>query len=142
MARTRVPVKLKFSPGSQDIDQAEIERLRYSPGVQRDIERRANNVADYMRANVGVDTGELLSTIRVESDGADRDVMAGRAGQTPQLGYQMNGAAPHIIRPKGTGYPLRFFWKKVGARVAFMQVSHPGSKKNDFVRESVRAAAP
>jgi hypothetical protein len=142
VGRVRVRVQLKFKPGSQDIDQAAIEQLRYSPGVQRDIHRRADNVANYMRANVGVKTGELRSTIRTEDDGADVNVMAGRAGATPQLGYQMNGTSPHVIRPKGTGYPLRFFWEKVGQNVAFMKVNHPGGKKNDFVRESIRAAAP
>lgn len=139
---TRVDVRLKLSPGSQTIDQAAIEQLRRSPGVQRDIHRRANQVAAYQRANVGVKTGQLLSTIRVEDDGADAVVWAGRAGQTPQLGYQMYGTNPHAILPRGRGYPLRFFWAKVGANVAFMKVSHPGGKRNDFVRESVKAAAP
>lgn len=142
MGRIRVEVKLKFSPGRQDIDHAEIDRLRYSSGVQRDIHRRADNVAAYMRSHVGIKTGELLSTIRTEDDGADVNVMAGRAGATPQLTYQMEGTRPHVIQPRGSGYPLRFFWEKIGQNVAFMKVNHPGGKKNDFVRESVRAAAP
>jgi hypothetical protein len=139
---TRFEVHLRLSPGKQDIDQAAIEQIRYSPGVQRDIHRRADNVADYMREHVGVKTGELRGTIRTEDSGADVNVMAGRAGQTPQLGYQMYGTAPHTIVPKGPGYPLRFFWAKIGQNVAFMSVSHPGGKRNDFVRESIRAAAP
>lgn len=137
-----VEVHLKLSAGKQDIDQAAIEQLKYSPGVQRDIHRRAGNVADYMREHVGVKTGELRSTIRTEDDSPAVNVMAGRAGQTPQLGYQMEGTSPHTITPRGPGYPLRFFWEKVGQNVAFMSVSHPGGKKNDFVRESIRAAAP
>lgn len=137
-----VKVKLKLSAGRQDIDHAAIEQIRYSAGVQRDIHRRADNVANYQRDHVGIKTGKLLSTIRTEDDGPDVNVMAGRAGQTPQLGYQMYGTSPHGIVPRGPGYPLHFFWEKIGAVVDFMYVSHPGGRRNDFVRESVKAAAP
>lgn len=44
------------------------------------------------------------------------------------------GTKPHLI-PKGgskeqlqKGYPLRFFWQKVGRVVSFWSVSHPGYK--------------
>lgn len=138
----RVDVKLKFSYGDQEIDQAQIAALAYSPAVQRDMHRRADNVAAYQRANVGVKTGELLSTIRTEDDLPSVLVTAGRAGQTPQLGYQIYGTAPHVIRPRNPEGTLTFFWEKVGRVVSFKRVSHPGTSANRFVQESIYAAAP
>lgn len=138
----RVDVKLRVRPGDQDIDHAAIEQLRYGPGVQRDIHRRADNVAAYQRANVGVKTGELLSTIRTEDELPDVLVTAGRTGQTPQLGYQIYGTSAHVIRPRNPGGLLVFYWAKVGRIVHFKSVNHPGTRANRFVQESVHAAAP
>lgn len=135
-------VKLKFSYGDQQIDQAAIAALPYLPGVQRDMHRRADNVATYQRANVGVKTGELLSTIRTEDDSPGVLVTAGREGQTPQLGYQIYGTSPHVIRPRNPGGLLVFFWAKAGRVVAFKKVNHPGTAANRFVQESIYAAAP
>jgi hypothetical protein len=135
-----VRVKVKASPGDHEIDHAEIERLRYSAGVQRDLHRRADNVANFQRFRVGVKTGELLSTIRTEDESPNVLVTAGRAGRTPQLGYQIYGTAPHVIRPRRAGGTLVFFWDKVGATVYFKKVNHPGTKANRFVQDSVYAA--
>lgn len=137
----RVEVKLKCKPGDQEIDHAAIEALRYSPGIQRDIHRRADNVANFMRFRVGVKTGELLSTIRTEDELPSVLATAGRAGQTPQLGYQMHGTSAHVIRPRSAGGTLVFFWDKVGEVVYFKSVNHPGTARNDFVTPSVWAAA-
>jgi hypothetical protein len=48
------------------------------------------------------------------------------------------GAAPHIITPRGHGYPLRFFWRKVGHEVKFMYVSHPGYPGKHFLSGPAR----
>lgn len=141
MAVTRVDVKLKASGGRQSINEAAIEQLRYSAGVQHDIHRRADRVAAYQRANVGVKTGALLSTIRVEDESPSVLVTAGRAGRTPQLGYQIYGTRPHVIRPHGANGRLVFFWAKAGRVVSLRSVNHPGTKANRFVQESLRAAA-
>lgn len=136
----RVEVKLKCSPGDHNIDHAEIERLRYSQGVQRDIHRRADNVANFMRFRVGVKTGELLGTIRTEDELPSVLATAGRAGQTPQCGYQMYGTSSHIIRPRRAGGTLVFFWEKAGRMAYFKKVSHPGGAATRFVQDSVYAA--
>lgn len=47
------------------------------------------------------------------------------------------GSRPHPITPRGKGYPLRFYWKKVGGEVRAMRVNHPGTQPNPFL---VRAA--
>lgn len=135
-----IDVRIRARAGDQNIDEAAIEELKYSGGVRRDIERRANNVAEYQRSHVGVKTGELLGTIRLEDAGASIDVTAGRAGQTPQLGYHMYGTPSHEIKPRNPDGMLRFYWEKVGARVAFKRVSHPGGEATRFVQESIYAA--
>jgi hypothetical protein len=77
--------------------------------------------------------------------------------------YVSQGARPHIIRPKGRGYPLRFEWggygsykprttpsggyrgpgRVVGGKtVRFMQVKHPGNKARNFEKHIARWYAP
>lgn len=133
-----IEVKFKGSAGDQRIDDAAIEDLKRSGGVRNDLERRADNVAAYQRSHVGVKTGRLLGTIRIEDAGDSIDITAGRAGETPELGYQIYGTSPHAIVAHGG--LLSFFWEKVGSRVAFKRVSHPGSAANPFVQESINAA--
>lgn len=45
--------------------------------------------------------------------------------------YVIGGTAPHEIRPRNGG-ALSFFWGKMGGRVVFASVHHPGTKPNDF----------
>jgi len=45
------------------------------------------------------------------------------------------GTKAHDIKPKGPGYPLRFFWPKVGKWVAFMSVRHPGTAAQPFLTD-------
>ena len=39
-----------------------------------------------------------------------------------------DGAVPHKIRPLLPGYPLKFYWRKVGTTVRLMHVNHPGQR--------------
>jgi hypothetical protein len=63
---------------------------------------------------------------------------------TPQPlgGWITKGTPPHVIRPRGPGYPLRFFWPKVGREVRFMYVNHPGTKPNRFIGRAYRRWLP
>jgi hypothetical protein len=77
--------------------------------------------------------------------------------------YVSRGTRPHIIRPRGLGYPLRFEWggygsykartttsggyngpgRVVGGKTTFrMQVQHPGNKARNFERHIARWYAP
>jgi hypothetical protein len=77
--------------------------------------------------------------------------------------YVSLGTKPHVIRPKGKGYPLKFEWggygsyksktttsggykgpgKVVGGKtVRFMQVKHPGNKARRFEKHIARWYAP
>lgn len=54
----------------------------------------------------------------------------------------LEGTPPHVIRPRGVGYPLRFYWPKVGREVKFMHVNHPGTKANPFMGRAYRRWLP
>jgi hypothetical protein len=77
--------------------------------------------------------------------------------------YVSRGTQPHIIRPKGRGYPLRFLWGGYGSYKARTttsggyngpgrvvggkihrppQVSHPGNKARNFEKHIARWYAP
>ena len=58
---------------------------------------------------------------------------------TPQpLGkWIIEGTKPHEITPKGPGYPLRFFWEKLGKVVYTYHVNHPGTKPNPFTQRAL-----
>ena len=77
--------------------------------------------------------------------------------------YVSRGTRPHIIRPRGAGYPLRFMWggygsykartttsggyngpgKVVGGKPTFrMSVKHPGNKARNFEKHIARWYAP
>ncbi len=63
---------------------------------------------------------------------------------TPQpLGkFILEGTKPHEITPKGPGYPLRFFWEKVGKVAYAYRVWHPGTAPNPFIQRAVARWIP
>jgi len=77
---------------------------------------------------------DIASTVQDTSDGA-----IGLVWMPFQFIYTLPpGTKAHPI-PKGgsreqieKGYPLRFFWEKVGRVVSFYSVSHPGHKGTDW----------
>lgn len=82
-------------------------------------------------------TGKFASGIRFRSFqrggfAAGEGGTMGFTVSTPQpLGrWIIKGTRPHIIR--GNPY-LSFYWPKVGRRVVFRFVNHPGTKPNDFM---------
>lgn len=135
----RIEVRLHASAGDQNVDEAAIAEMVRSGPIHQDIQRRADKVADYMRANCPVKTGKLLGTIRTEDAGESVDATAGRAGETPYLGYQMYGTSPHVISAHGKA--LSFFWENRGVQFVGPRVRHPGNAANRFVQDSVQAAA-
>jgi len=81
-------------------------------------------------------TGKFASGIRFRTYvQGDR---VGFTSSTPQpLGkFIIEGTKPHAIEPKGPGYPLRFFWEKIGKVVFTYHVNHPGTKPNPFIERA------
>lgn len=62
------------------------------------------------------------------------------AAPVPQAVWTDQGTLPHEIVPRGPGYPLRFYWPKVGGIVRFMRVNHPGNAAQNWWEPSVRMA--
>lgn len=49
-----------------------------------------------------------------------------------------NGARPHVIRARNAP-ALSFYWPKVGRRVFFKSVNHPGQKAQPFLSDAAEA---
>lgn len=142
-----ITVRFKAKPGKQEIRQTAIWQVTHGPGVRADLRRRAQNVMNAQKRKVGVKSGALRASIRIVDrgnrgmGGANIQVVAGRPGMK-QTGFQEYGTQAHAINPRGPGYPLRFYWAKVGAVVEFMHVWHPGTKPTRFIRDSTRYWRP
>lgn len=85
-----------------------------------------------------VDTGHLWGTIQMYVAPQRGVVSVG----TQYWAAQEYGARPHEIRPKGKGYPLRFFWYRFGKNVAYMKVDHPGNDAQPFMRPAIYKERP
>ena len=111
------------------------------PG-ERIVNEKSATVLRLARLKVGVKSGTLLASLRrgdMEQGptGPYRDVTAGVRGLTPYLGFHMDGAPPHVIRPRRRK-ALRFIQN---GQVRFAtKVNHPGNAGNDFLRDALRDA--
>jgi hypothetical protein len=110
---------------------------RLNGGVKRDLDRRARLVKAEAERLVGVDSGRLKRTIRIERGPGFVEVVAGRPGKTPYLGWHMAGTPPHVIRVRRRK-ALR--WYVNGQPRFATKVMHPGTRPNDFLRNALRAA--
>ena len=87
-------------------------------------------------------TGEFANKISYRTIGGG-DVDGFNVYVPKPLGdWILDGTPPHVIRPRGNGYPLRFYWPKVGREVRFMYVNHPGTKANRFMGRAYRRWLP
>jgi len=87
-------------------------------------------------------TGQFASKISYKTF-VSGDVEELRVYAPKPLGdWILDGTPPHVIRPRGKGYPLRFYWPKVGREVRFMYVNHPGTKPNRFMGRAYRRWLP
>ena len=88
-------------------------------------------------------TGELARSIRFRSFKKGEGRLGFRVyAQEPLMSFVQLGTKPHVIRPKRPGYPLRFFWPRVGKMVHFMSVNHPGTKPNPVMGRAFRRWIP
>lgn len=82
-------------------------------------------------------TGRLTDSMQFE---ASRKSAFGWQGKiTARAPYALYVDQPtrwHWIFPKRESYPLRFFWHKMGAWVAFWHVKHPGTKGAGFAEHA------
>lgn len=112
--------------------------------IRRDLRRRAGNVQAYQVRHAPRRTGKLVSTSR-KRDGRTGirphvEVIIGRQGETDYLGYILFGTPAHEIRaiPNRPNAHLRFV---AGGRIVYTtRVWHPGTRPNNFVRNSLLVA--
>jgi hypothetical protein len=112
---------------------------------EREFNGPTGMVADYIRdmgRDVAIDarvtaprkTGMMAISIAHRAEGPTAQRVS---ANTTYAIFVHEGTKAHTIRPKGPGYPLRFFWPKVGRNVAFMKVRHPGTKAQPFLTDSL-----
>jgi hypothetical protein len=139
--------RLIITERSGHVDNSRFERWVNAPDepIRRDQRRRANNVQQYQQRHAPRRSGRLVATSRKRDGrlGPLRpyiDVIIGRNGETDYLGYILFGTHAHVIRaiPNRPNAHLRFV---TGGRVVFArEVMHPGTRANNFVRDSLLQA--
>jgi hypothetical protein len=125
-------------PGSVRIYQAEY-RAWEEGDLRRELVKRAVPVQAAVTRGCPKHTATLASTIR-KNDGRDArgiyvDIVVGREGITPYLGYILNGTPPHIIARRNAK-ALRFIQN--GTVVFRVLVRHPGTQPNNFMERGLR----
>lgn len=113
-----------------------IEQLLGAPGhpVYNHFEKITNRVVALAKAQVGVQTGALQSSIsgRVTPG---RSVTSRVVASDSKAIMHHEGTRPHLIKPKGQ--TLKF--SKGGKVIHTKIVRHPGTKPNRFLTDSLRA---
>lgn len=120
------------------LDRGRIERMLRLPGgiVHRNMERRVRRVeAEAIRRAPGSMGTTIRAQIRRGPGGEFQGVINVRH---PAALFVTLGTRPHRITPRRPGGVLRF---TVNGRVVYARyVNHPGTKRNDFLRQALRAA--
>lgn len=113
--------------------------------IRHELRRRGTLVQQYQIRRAPRRTGRLVSTSRKRETrlGPLRpaiEVLIGKEGMTPYLGYILFGTHAHVIRaiPNRPNAHLRFIQ---GGQIRFAkEVLHPGTRPNNFVRDSLKMA--
>jgi len=123
---------------SFSLSRSRIERLLRLPGglVYRNMERRVRRVEqEAIRRAPGSMGRTIRAQIQRGPGGEFRGVINVRH---PASLYVVHGTRPHRIEPRRPGGVLRFM---VGGRVVYARYAmHPGTKRNDFLLQALRAA--
>lgn len=94
----------------------------------RELAERIESLAE---KQVGVDTGELRSSIHIEGRFQSSGMAAFLIGSSNSIAYlHHEGSRPHVIRPK-TAKTLRI--AGYGTIVYARQVYHPGTRPNRYL---------
>lgn len=106
--------------------------------TRRLLEELARRVPDSDNARGAYPAGaypqrlpKLRTSQQVDRQATDTRLTTTVRYTAPQADYTEHGTSAHRIRPKGPGYPLRFYWPKIPGWAHFMAVNHPGSHKHD-----------
>ena len=139
-----VAIRVESRPTFRDLHnqrfaKAERELLE---NKRRMMRPEAARLRDILQDEAPKKSGEFAKNIRFKTY-----VRAAAVGFTismpkPLSDYIIKGTRPHPITPKRPGYPLRFFWEKMGKVVFFYSVNHPGTKPNPFDKRAHKRWKP
>lgn len=90
-------------------------------------------------------TGKYASRITLTTHRSGDSYNVEIRAPEPLTTWLTRGTRAHEIRPKGPGYPLRFYWAKgpKGPGVYhFMRVWHPGTRGKPFIASAYRQWKP
>lgn len=86
-------------------------------------------------------TGHLKSTINWSIRTVGETVI-GRSGSDLVYAYSVHEGQPaRTITPRQAPY-LSFYWRRVGKRVRFLSVNHPGTSAQPYLTEALSTQAP
>lgn len=137
-------IKVTSRPTFRDLN-----NQKFAPATKKLIEHKRDMMRKLGRRYVALaqeeapkKTGKFAKGIRFQSFAAGDNV--GFKVTTPQpLGtFITEGTKAHSITPKGPGYPLAFYWEKMGKMWYTYHVSHPGTKANPFHKRAMSRWLP
>lgn len=109
--------------------------------IRRDELRQfGRRVVSVMQAEAPKKTGQFASGIRFRTTQEGDAVSLSVSSPQPLGKWIVQGTKPHVITPRGQGYPLRF---TVGGTTVFAyRVQHPGTKPNNYPKRAVDQLRP
>lgn len=119
--------------------------VRAGFNLETDLQERMNRVGkmavEAMRAEAPKRTGQFANEIDYQLDKQGAQVTV-KVGVPQPLGrWIIEGTKAHRIEARNAPV-LSFFWPKLGKRVAFRFVNHPGTKANPFHMRAYMRIAP
>lgn len=122
-------------------DRAAAWRQLAEKGDYRAIQEMADEiqprVIGYLQTFAPRRTGAFADSIRADQFRSNGAIKIRFTAAGPLAGWITKGTRAHQIQ----GNPfLAFFWEKVGNRVVFAAVNHPGTAPNQFVRQAIASA--
>lgn len=128
--------RLQFKPGAVTTF-AQIQARKDVRTVTSAINRRARRNAP----GGPYSTGALKRSINWNVTTL-RNTVIGRSGSNLIYAYSVHEGQPaREITPKRAPY-LAFFWRRVGKRVRFLKVNHPGTAPQPYMVQALLTEAP
>ena len=120
--------------------------------AQREVVRRgAQSMWAMLRYFAPKRTGEFAEGLNYRTDetaGGTTATFYAKGKHAYLLPWIVSGTPPHEIPIGGSaaqmakGYPLHFYWERIGEWVSFWSVHHPGTKPNPFVGKAMAVSWP
>lgn len=126
-----------------ELNRAEVKRVSLSL-ARKQVRAATASVNRKARSNAPggpYSTGHLKSTINWSIRTVGETVI-GRSGSDLVYAYSVHEGQPaRTITPRQAPY-LSFYWRRVGKRVRFLSVNHPGTSAQPYLTEALSTQAP